>query len=61
MIYYWYVEPDSRGLCRPLLGVALATVRKWERGTGQPGGAAITLLAVAKRNPEVIREAVAAR
>ena len=43
-----------------LLGVALATVRKWERGTGQPSGAAITLLAVAKRNPEVIREAVAA-
>ena len=43
-----------------LLGVALATVRKWERGTGQPSGAARTLLAVAKRNPEVIREAVAA-
>jgi len=43
-----------------LLGVALATVRKWERGTGQPSGAAKTLLAVAKRNPEVIRQALAA-
>lgn len=41
-----------------LLGVSLATVRKWERGTGEPSGAAKTLLAVAKINPEVIREAV---
>jgi putative transcriptional regulator len=41
-----------------LLGVSLATVRKWERGTGEPSGAAKTLLAVARLNPEVIREAV---
>jgi putative transcriptional regulator len=41
-----------------LLGVSLATVRKWERGTGEPSGAAKTLLAVARMNPEVIREAV---
>jgi DNA-binding transcriptional regulator YiaG len=41
-----------------LLGVSLATVRKWDRGTGEPSGAAKTLLAVAKLNPEVIREAV---
>jgi DNA-binding transcriptional regulator YiaG len=44
-----------------LLGVSLATVRKWERGTGEPSGAAKTLLAVARLNPEVIREAVAER
>jgi len=43
-----------------LLGVAPATVRKWERGTGQPSGAAKTLLAVAKHNPDAIREALAA-
>lgn len=42
-----------------LLGVSVATVRKWECGTGQPSGAARTLLAIAKRHPEVIREAVA--
>ncbi len=41
-----------------LLGVSLATVRKWERGTGEPSGAAKTLLAVARINPEVVREAV---
>lgn len=41
-----------------LLGVSLATVRKWERGTGEPSGAAKTLLAVARLHPEVIREAV---
>ncbi len=42
-----------------LLGVSLATVRKWERGTGEPSGAAKTLLAVARLHPEVVREAVA--
>lgn len=44
-----------------LLGVSLATVRKWERGTGEPSGAAKTLLAVARLHPEVIREALALR
>lgn len=42
-----------------LLGVSLATVRKWERGIGEPSGAAKTLLAVARLHPEVIKEAVA--
>jgi putative transcriptional regulator len=42
-----------------LLGVSLATVRKWERGTGEPSGAAKTLLAVARLHPEVIQHAVA--
>jgi putative transcriptional regulator len=44
-----------------LLGVSLATIRKWKRGTGEPSGAAKTLLAVARLDPEVIREAVAIR
>ena len=42
-----------------LLGVSLATVRKWERGTGEPSGAAKTLLAVAKTHPEIVRHAAA--
>jgi putative transcriptional regulator len=41
-----------------LLGVSIATVRKWERGTGEPSGAAKTLLAVARLHPDVIWEAV---
>jgi DNA-binding transcriptional regulator YiaG len=41
-----------------LLGVSVATIRKWECGTGEPSGAAKTLLAVARINPEVIREAL---
>jgi DNA-binding transcriptional regulator YiaG len=40
-----------------LLCVSLATVRKWDRGTGEPSGAAKTLLEVARINPEVVREA----
>ena len=42
-----------------MLGVSLATIRKWERGTGEPSGAAKTLLAVARLHPEAIREALA--
>jgi putative transcriptional regulator len=41
------------------LGVSLATVRKWERGTCDPSGAAKTLLSVARLHPEAIREAIA--
>jgi putative transcriptional regulator len=43
-----------------MLSVSLATIRKWERGTGEPSGAAKTLLAVARLHPEAIRETLAA-
>lgn len=42
-----------------LLGISLATVRKWESGSGSPSGAAKTLLAIARKYPEVVREAAA--
>jgi putative transcriptional regulator len=42
-----------------MLGVSLATIRKWERGTREPSGAAKILLAVARLHPEAIREALA--
>ncbi|HSP41461.1 MAG TPA: helix-turn-helix domain-containing protein [Luteolibacter sp.] len=44
-----------------LLGVSIATVRKWERGIVEPSGAAKTLLAVAKLHPEAIRDVVFAK
>ena len=40
-------------------GASLATIRKWERSTIKPSGAAKTLLAVAKLNPDVIKSATA--
>ncbi len=40
-----------------MLGVSLGTVRKWERGTIQPSGAARTLLKIAARHPAIVREA----
>jgi DNA-binding transcriptional regulator YiaG len=43
-----------------MLGVSLGTVRKWERGTIQPSGAARTLLKIAAKHPEIVREAVGA-
>lgn len=39
-----------------LLGVSARTLQNWEQGRTQPSGAAQTLLAVARRHPEVLRE-----
>jgi putative transcriptional regulator len=40
-----------------MLGVSLGTVRKWERGTIQPSGAARTLLKIAAKHPAIVSEA----
>jgi putative transcriptional regulator len=37
-----------------LLGVPVGTIRDWEQGRKQPGSAAITLIKVAQRNPEIL-------
>lgn len=42
-----------------LLGVPIGTIRDWEQGRKQPGSAAITLIKVAQRNPEVLEEIAA--
>lgn len=39
-----------------LLGVSARTLQDWEQGRRQPTGAAKTLLRVASRHPEVLRE-----
>ncbi len=39
-----------------LLGVSVRTLQGWEQGRKQPSGAARTSLAVARRNPEVLRD-----
>lgn len=39
-----------------LLGVSVRTLQEWEQGRRQPSGAAKTLLRVAERHPEVLRE-----
>ena len=42
-----------------LLGVSVRTLQEWEQGRRQPSGAAKTLLAIAERRPEVLREVLA--
>ncbi len=42
-----------------LMGVSVRTLQEWEQGRRKPSGAAQTLLAVAVRHPEVLRELVA--
>ena len=42
-----------------LLGVNLSLLRQWEEGEQQPAGAASTLLRIAERHPEVLRELAA--
>jgi putative transcriptional regulator len=50
------INVTQEGFAR-LLGVSLGTVRKWERGTIQPSGAARTLLRIAAKHPEIVRDA----
>ncbi len=40
-----------------LMGVSIRTLQDWEQGRRNPSGAAMTLLRIAARHPEVIREA----
>lgn len=39
-----------------LMGVSVRTLQEWEQGRRKPSGAARTLLAVAMRYPEVLRD-----
>ena|SRR3989338_770475 len=40
-----------------LLGVSVRTLQGWEQGRKQQSGAARTLIDIARRNPEVLRQA----
>ena len=42
-----------------LLGVPLATLRDWEQGRKQPDSAAVTLIKVAQKHPEVLEDIAA--
>ena len=42
-----------------LLGVPVGTIRDWEQGRKQPDSAAITLIKVAEKNPEILEEIAA--
>jgi len=39
-----------------LLGVSVRTLQDWEQGRREPSGAAKTLIAIAERRPEALRE-----
>lgn len=42
-----------------LLGVSKRTLEQWEQGRRKPSGAASTLIRVAERHPELLRELAA--
>ena len=42
-----------------LFGVSVRTLQDWEQGRREPSGAAKTLLKVAERYPEILREVAA--
>lgn len=46
----------SQSAFAELLGVSKRTLQEWERGRKQPSGAAKTLLQIALRHPEILRE-----
>ena len=43
------------------LNVSSASVKSWEQGVNEPSGAALRLLQIAERHPEVILEGITAR
>ncbi len=51
---------QSSGLTQPqfatLLGVSVRTLQEWEQGRRSPSGAAKTLLRVAEKHPDILRE-----
>ena len=49
----------SQSAFAKLLGVSVRTLQDWEQGRREPSGAAKTLIAIAERRPEVLREAAA--
>ena len=42
-----------------LLGVSVRTLQEWEQGRRQPSGAAKTLIVIAKRHPDILKELAA--
>ena len=42
-----------------ILGVSVRTLQDWEQGRRKPSGAAATLLKIAEKNPDLLREAIA--
>lgn len=44
----------SQAVFARYLNVSTKTVQAWEQGIGKPSGAALKLLTIAKRNPEVV-------
>lgn len=63
------IEPNEVSLARQqsglsqaqfaeALGISKRTLQEWEQGRRSPSGAARTLLRIAKRYPEAIKEAV---
>jgi len=49
----------SQAAFAKLLGVSTRTLQEWEQGRKTPSGAAATLLRVAARHPEVLKELAA--
>ena len=49
----------SQAAFAKLLGVSVRTLQEWEQGRKIPSGAAATLLKVAARHPEILKELAA--
>ena len=47
----------SQSAFAKLLGVSIRTLQDWEQGRRTPSGAAKTLIEIAERRPDVLREA----
>ena len=46
----------SQAVFARYLNVSIKTVQAWEQGSGKPSGAALKLLSIASRKPEILME-----
>lgn len=46
----------SQAVFARYLNVSVKTVQAWEQGIGKPSGAALKLLSIAKKNPQILVE-----
>lgn len=46
----------SQAVFARYLNVSVKTVQSWEQGIGKPSGAALKLLSIAKKNPQILVE-----
>ena len=53
-----YASGLSQAQFAELLGISVRTLQKWEQGAREPSGAAMSLIRIVRKHPEVLADAM---